>query len=256
MNLVSREARLITAFVKLTDTLIDDYDVVDLLQWLIEECATILDTQDGGVLLVDADGSLQLVASTSEEAQLVEMFQLAAGEGPCLDCFKSGEAVTVGNLEAETDRWPQFAQEALTRGFKSVHATPLRLREQVIGTMNLFSVHVGALNAEDAAVAQALANVATIGILQEHTFQSAHTLTEQLQRALDTRILIEQAKGVVAAKTGMNMGEAFAALRAFAENQNLRLRQVADDVIAGRLEINRDSASSAVEKQHKPLKPL
>ena len=255
MNAGTREARLIAAFVKLTDTLIDDYDVVDVLHWLVQECATMLDTQDGGVLLVDADGSLQLVASTSEEAQLVEMFQLAAGAGPCLDCFKSGEAVTVGNLEAETDRWPHFTQEALTRGFKSVHATPLRLREQVIGTMNLFSVHVGALNAEDAAVAQALANVATIGILQEHTFQSAHTLTEQLQRALDTRILIEQAKGVVVAKTGMNMAEAFSALRASATHRNLHLRQVADDVIAGRLEINRDSASSVAEKQYKPSKP-
>lgn len=244
MRVTTREARLSAAFVKLTDTLVDDYDVVDVLHWLVEECATMLDTQAGGVLLVNPGGSLQLVASTSEEAKLVEMLQLAAGAGPCLDCFRSGEAVTVSDLHAEPNRWPQFSQEALKFGFKSVHATPLRLRGQVIGTMNLFSIHLGALVAEDVAVARALANVATIGILQKRNLQSSRILTEQLQRALDSRILIEQAKGVIAAKTGMNMGEAFAALRAYATHQNVLLRQVADDVITGRVEITRDPAET------------
>lgn len=249
MSAVTREARLSAAFVKLTDTLIGDYDVVEVLHWLVEECASMLDTQAGGVLLVDPDGSLQLVASTSEEAQLVEIFQLAAGEGPCLDCFQSGEPVTVADLATEANRWPQFSREALKLGFKSVHATPLRLRGQTIGTMNLFSVHVGALVAEDVAVARALANVATIGILQDRTLRSSRMPIEQLQHALDSRIVIEQAKGVIAAKTGMNMQQAFTALRSTARNHNLHLQQVAADVVAGRLEIDRDPAASVGAKR-------
>lgn len=151
-------------------------------------------------------------------------------------------------LEAESDRWPLFSQEALKLGFKSVHATPMRLRGQIIGTMNLFSVHVGALVSEDADVVQAWANVATIGILQERNLHGSVVLTEQLQRALDSRVVIEQAKGVVAAKTGINMGEAFAALLAYAKKRDVLLQQVADDVIAGRLEIDHNPEASVVEK--------
>jgi GAF domain-containing protein len=242
MSTQTRETQLSAAFVKLADTLIDDFDVVDLLHWLVEECTEVLDTQAGGLMLVDGAGSLQLVASTSEEAELVEIFQLAGGDGPCLDCYRTGTAVTVGDIEAEKSRWPNFSSEALRLGFRSVHATPLRLRGQVIGTMNLFSYHVGALVSEDVAVAQALANVATIGILQERNIRSSRVLSEQLQHALDSRILIEQAKGVVAAKTGMNMGEAFAALRNHARNGNLPLRDVADGVISGRIELGRPAS--------------
>lgn len=234
MTTQTRESKLSAAFVRLADTLVDDFDVVDLLHWLVEECTVILDTQAGGLMLVDPVGDLQLVASTSEEAELVEIFQLAAGDGPCLECFRTGTAVTVGDIAAEGYRWSSFAGEALRQGFRSVHATPLRLRDQTIGTMNLFSTHVGALVPEDIGVAQALANVATIGILQERNVRSSRLLSEQLQRALDSRILVEQAKGVIAATTGMNMGDAFAALRAYARNGNLPLRKVADDVIAGR----------------------
>jgi GAF domain-containing protein len=238
----TREVKLSAAFVKLADTLVDDFDVVDLLHWLVEECTEILDTQAGGLLLVDPSGKLQLVASTSEDAELVEIFQLAAGDGPCLDCFRTGDAVTVADIEAESYRWATFASEALKHGFRSVHATPLRLRGQIIGTMNLFSHYVGALAHEDIAVAQALANVATIGILQERNIRESRVLADQLQRALDSRVLIEQAKGVVGATTGMNMGESFAALRGYARNRNLPLRQVASDVIAGRIKLGRQDS--------------
>jgi GAF domain-containing protein len=193
----TREAKLSAAFVKLADTLIADFDVVDLLHWLVEECTQILDTQAGGLLL----------ASTSEEAELVEILQLAAGGGPCLDCFRMGKPVTVGDIGAESAKWPRFSAEALKQGFRSVHATPLRLRGQTIGTMNLFSTHVGQLAPADITVAQALADLATIGILQERNIRSANVVSEQLQHALDSRILIEQAKGVLAATTGMNMNE-------------------------------------------------
>jgi transcriptional regulator with GAF, ATPase, and Fis domain len=242
MTTETRETKLSTAFVKLADTLVTDFDVVDLLHWLVEECTDILDTQAGGLMLVDSAGSLQLIASTSEEAELVEVFQLAAGDGPCLECFRSGSPVTAGDIQAEGARWPHFQVEALRLGFLSVHATPLRLRGQTIGTMNLFSQHVGALNPQDIAVAQALADVATIGILQERSIRSANLLSEQLQHALDSRILIEQAKGVIAATTDLTMSEAFGALRAYARGHNLTLREVADDVVGRRLHIGNPTA--------------
>jgi GAF domain-containing protein len=237
MTTDTRETKLSTAFVRLADTLVADFDVVDLLHWLVEECTDILDTQAGGLMLVDAAGALQLVASTSEEAELVEVFQLAAGDGPCLECFRSGLPVTVGDIQADGARWPKFQGEALRLDFRSVHATPLRLRGQTIGTMNLFSQHVGALNPQDIAVAQALADVATIGILQERSIRSANLLSEQLQHALDSRILIEQAKGVIAASTNLTMSEAFSALRMYARSRNRTLRDVADDVTSRRLDV-------------------
>ena len=237
MTTVTRESKLSAAFVKLADTLFTEFDVIDLLHLLVGQCTDILDTQAGGIMLADPTGQLQLAASTSEEAELVEIFQLAAGEGPCLDCFRTGAPVTVGNIEADGGPWPTFSTEALKFGFRSVHATPLRLRGQVIGTMNLFSHHVGALVSEDIAVAQALADVATIGILQERHIRNVNVVAEQLQRALDSRILIEQAKGVLAATLNTTMNDAFALMRTYARDRNLPLRQVADDVITGRSDV-------------------
>ena len=238
----TRESKLSAAFVKLADTLVTEFDVVDLLHWLVEQCTDILDTQAGGLMLADPTGQLQLVASTSEEAELVEIFQLAAGEGPCLDCFRTGTPVTVADIDVDGGPWPTFSTEALKFGFRSVHATPLRLRGQIIGTMNLFSHHTGALVSEDIAVAQALADVATIGILQERHIRSANVVAEQLQRALDSRILIEQAKGVLATTMNTTMNNAFAIMRSYARDRNLPLRQVADDIISRRIELqNRKS---------------
>ena len=236
MAIETREAKLSVAFVKLADTLVTDFDVVDLLSWLVEECTVILDIEAGGLMLLDSGGELQLVASTSEDAELVELLQLAGG-GPCLDCFQSGMPVTVGDISTQADDWPEFRAEALRRGFRSVHATPLRLRGQIIGTMNLFGSGVGALGAADISVAQALADVATIGILQERSIRNANLVTEQLQHALDSRILIEQAKGVLAASTNVTMNEAFAMMRTYARDRNLALRQVAGDVVARRVEL-------------------
>lgn len=237
MTIGTRESKISSAFIKLADTLVDDFDVVTLLHWLLEECTEILDTQAGGLMLVDAAGELQLIASTSEDANLVEVIQLAAGDGPCLECFRNGQAVTVSDLQTEGARWPQFSEEALRIGFRSVHSTPLRLRGQTIGAMNLFSYHVGALAPDDVAVAQALADVATIGILQERSIRTAQMLAEQLQHALDSRILIEQAKGVIAATLGTTVPNAFAILRTYARDRNLPLRQVADDVVSRRLQL-------------------
>jgi GAF domain-containing protein len=238
MDQQSREQKVSSAFVTVADTLIDDYDMVDLLHTLVEVCADILDTDAGGLMLSSANGQLQLVASTSESADLVEILQLDAGEGPCVDCFRTGRSVTVGDIAESGSRWPAFREAALGQGFQSVHATPLRLRGTVLGAMNLFSSTVGELNAADIAVAQALADVATIGIIQERSIRDSGILAEQLQRALQSRVLVEQAKGAVSQQASISPEEAFAALRKFARDNNLSLSKVCERVMARTLDIS------------------
>ena len=226
-----RESNLTTAFVKVADTLTADFDVVELLHDLVETCTTLLDVQAGGLMLVDADGRLHLVASTSEEANLVEIMQLNAGIGPCLDCFATGMPVSVADIAGDGAEWPQFQTAAAEQGFHSVYATPMRLRGLVIGTMNLLGTSVGALSERDAAVAQALTDVATIGILQERMIHERGVVTEQLQHTLDSRVLVEQAKGVVSHTAQLGMNEAFTALRTYARENAYTLRFVAEGVV-------------------------
>lgn len=230
MNDSSRETRINTAFVAVADTLTTDFDVLDLLHTLVEQCTSILDTDAGGLMLVDSNGQLQLMTSTSEGADFVEVMQLNADSGPCIDCFTTGTAVSVPDIESAGDRWPEFQKAALQGGFNSAHATPLKLRGQVIGTMNLFAKRTGALSDRDVAVAQALSDVATIGILQERVVREGTILAEQLHRALDSRILVEQAKGVISHSLSVTMEKAFEILRTHARNNNLTIRSVADGI--------------------------
>lgn len=237
MGTVTRETRLNAAFVKLADTLIDDYDIVDLLHTLVEECTDIFDVQAGGLMLANSDGELQLVASTSEKADLVEIMQLNAGQGPCVECFKTGKPVAIADIANSGDSWPAFRTEALKQGFKSIYATPLRLRGQTIGTLNLLSISVGVLNERDALAAQALSDVATIGILQERLAKERGIVADQLQRALDSRVLIEQAKGVLSEFASINVDEAFNTMRAYARSHNMRLHDVADGIVGRTISI-------------------
>lgn len=234
----TREQKVTAAFVAVADTLIDSYDMVDLLHTLVGVCADVLDTDAGGLMLGDSTGRMQLVASTSESAELVEVLQINAGSGPCLDCFASGTSVTVGDIAATGERWPDFRDAALSRGFRSVHATPLRLRGTVLGTMNLFSSRLGELNDADIAVSQALADVATIGILRERSIQDSGIVAEQLQRALHSRVLVEQAKGAVAQMTGISPDEAFGILRKYARDHNLSLGAVCGGLLDRTLELS------------------
>ena len=233
----SREEQLNLAFVKVADTLTDDFDIIDLLHTLLDECTVILEVQAGGLMLADASGDLQLMASTSESADFVEMMQLYAGAGPCVDCFTSGTAVTVVDIQGAAHPWPDFRKAAVERGFRSVHAFPMRLRGQVLGTMNLFGTAAGALADRDAAVAQALADVASIGILQERNIRETAVTADQLQRALSSRILLEQAKGVLSATGSMDVETAFTTMRDYARNNNLTLRSVAEAVTARTLDL-------------------
>jgi len=227
----TRERRLTAAFVTLADTLVAGYDVVDLLQTLVDTCADLLDASAAGLMLADSSGELAVVASTSEKSMLVETMQLSSGSGPCVECFTTGAPVTVSDVAELGDRWPGFRESALSQGFRSVHGVPLRLRGNVIGTLNLFRTTTGVLSDEDLSVAQGLADVATIGILQERAIREADVAKNQLQHALDSRVLIEQAKGVIAYMRDVDMDQAFQTLRTYSRSNNLNLRDVAELVV-------------------------
>jgi transcriptional regulator with GAF, ATPase, and Fis domain len=232
---MSREGLLARTLVELADTLTGDFDVVELLTLLADRCVDVLDVAAPGIMLVAPDGSLRVMASSSEAMRLLELFELQAHEGPCLDSYRTGLPVLNHDLATVDGRWPRFAVEALAAGFHSVHALPMRLRGDIIGALNLFHIDQGEMRQADVDAAQALADVATIAILQHREAVEGQHLNEQLQIALNSRIVIEQAKGMVAERLGVNMEQAFSTLRSHARNQNLLLIDVARDVIRGTL---------------------
>lgn len=219
------------AFVKLTDTLVADYDVLDLLHTLVEEAVGLLDVSAAGLVLADPTGELQVVASTSEESRLVEVLQLQAGAGPCVEAYLTGMPVAVADISTLTI-WLDFRAAALSQGFRSVQAVPMRVQGRTIGAMGLFGAAIGPLSAEDAAIGQALADVATISLMQERTIREAALVNEQLQRALNSRVLIEQAKGVIAHTAGVDMDAAFNRLRNYARANNHSLQETAGRIVA------------------------
>ncbi|MDH6237686.1 GAF and ANTAR domain-containing protein [Cryobacterium sp. CG_9.6] len=238
MSTVSRASLVSGAFVKLADALVGEYDVVDVLHTLVEQSVELLDAEAAGLLIADQDGILQVLASTSEESQLVEILQSEAGVGPCVDAFRTGVVVTIDDIASvEGDRYPDFQAAALSQGFRSVHAIPMRLRPNTIGALNLFRIQTGALSEEDAAIGQALADVATISILQERTVRENAAVTEQLQRALNSRVLIEQAKGVIAQRSQLNMNDAFNRLRTYARAHNESMHESAEKVISNEVRV-------------------
>jgi len=242
-----RESQLLHAFVQMADTLVDDYDVADVLHQLVDHCVRLLDAAAAGLMLSDQRGNLQVLASSSERTRLLELFQIQNNEGPCLDCVRSGEPVLIADLNEATRRWPMFAPLAVADGFVSVAAVPLRLRRETIGALNLFGREPGPLNDQDAQVARALADTATIGILQERAIRRGEVLTEQLQTALNSRIIIEQAKGVLAYAGYLEMEQAFETLRRYARSHGARLSEVAHRLVTGGIlprEILPDSVDS------------
>lgn len=223
----ARDEKLLATFAKLADTLVADYDVVDLLQTLVDTCQDLLDTAAAGILLAAASGELEVIASTSEASRLVETMQLGAEAGPCIESFHTGQVVSVPDISRAPEEWSRFRDSALEQGFVAVHAIPLRLRDTTIGTLNLLSDTVGELEEFDAIAAQAFADVATIGILHERSLRESTLLAEQLQTALNRRTVIEQAKGVVSYRQQVPMDEAFALIRNYARSHQLPASQVA-----------------------------
>lgn len=226
------QVRLTEVFVELADTLVDDFDLLDFLHGLTRKCVEILDVTAAGLMLTDERDRLQVVAASTERTRLLELFQLQTEQGPCVDCFRTGRPVSVADLPS-TDRWPHFTEAAAEVGFASVHALPMRLRSEVIGALNLFHTDPGSLDQETRQVGQALADVATIGLLQQRAIQHRDSLTEQLQTALNSRVLIEQAKGVLAERLDLDVADAFARLRDEARARNRRLSEFARGIVDG-----------------------
>ncbi|HYO38959.1 MAG TPA: GAF and ANTAR domain-containing protein [Nocardioidaceae bacterium] len=230
MNKVST-VRLAEIFVEVADTLVDEFDLVEFLQLITADTAEVADATAVGLMLADPRGRLQLMVASDERAEMLELFQVQRDEGPCLDCFRTGAAVVAVDLAQADHRWPAFAPQATEAGFRSVHAFPLRLRREVIGALNVFRDEPGDLRTDDARVVQGLADVATIGLLQERALKRRTELAEQLQAALNSRVAIEQAKGALALIHGTTPDEAFLLLRSYSRMRRLKLVEVAQTVV-------------------------
>ncbi|TFD90816.1 ANTAR domain-containing protein [Cryobacterium lactosi] len=226
-----RDVDIADVFVLLADSLRGGYDVVDTMDILVQSGTRFTSATDAGILLADSDGVLHIVASSNERTSDVEEAQLGFDQGPCLDAFASGEPIEVADLSEEVERWPRFVALAQSRGFHAVHASPLRLRGQTFGAMGLFSTRRGPFSDQDAALALALAQVATISLVQHQTIKNHEMVNDQLQQALESRVLIEQAKGFLAQKHGVPIDAAFSLLRTYARSTSARLHDIAEGVV-------------------------
>lgn len=242
---MSREQLLAATFVELADTLGDDFEVLDFLQHLAARSTELLGASAAGVILADQRGTLQLVASTTHAAQVLELIAIATSEGPCLDAFRTGEPVVNTAPEEAERRWPQFTHDARALGFASAQVVPMRLRSEILGALNLLYREPTTLDDDDIAVARALAGVATIGLLQQRTPRQKEILAEQLQTALALRVVVEQAKGIVAELTGLTVEASFDLLSEHARSTQRALTDVATDVIERRLGVSELSARDA-----------
>lgn len=223
-----REHAVVAAFVHIANTLsAGEYDTVDLYTSLTQDCVRLLSVASAGLLLADARGRLHVAAASSERTQDLEHFQLQRDQGPCLDCFHTGAPVLVPDLRADTARWPQFAPAAEAAGFRSVHAVPMRLRENVLGSLGLFATATGTLNEEDLYLGQALADVASLALVANRASADQATVHLELESALQSRVVLEQAKGFLAYLGGLDMDQAFAVLRRYARDHQHKLTDVA-----------------------------
>jgi transcriptional regulator with GAF, ATPase, and Fis domain len=233
--MAKRETELVRTFVDVADTLVAEFDVVDFLTLLTTRCVDLFDVSVAALLLADSPRGLRLVASSNHAPDVIQLLEVQHDEGPAIDCYRSGTAVSSEDLAAATEHWPRFAPQALGAGWASVYALPMHLRAEVIGTLNLLRSAPGALPDADQVAAQALADVATIGILQHRAAEEHRLVADQLQYALDSRVAIEQAKGVLAEHAGLDMAGAFDAIRAYSRNHNERLAEVAEGIVERRI---------------------
>jgi hypothetical protein len=226
-----REAQVLDAVITLVDSLLHDFDVVELLTELTERCAALLDVSTAGLLLADPRGQLHLMAATSDRTEEIELFQLQADEGPCLDCYASGEPVSIADLATVIGRWPRFVPAARTAGFASVHAVPMRAAGSSLGALGLFGTSVGELNPADLLIGRSLAHVASVAIVQEHS-PTAEVVLPHLRSALTSRVVVEQAKGYLRERLDITVAEAFTLLRRYARASGSHLSAVARQLIS------------------------
>lgn len=245
--MTTREDLLVQTFVELTDSLVDDFDIIDLLTVLADRCVKLELAHETGILLADEYGNLRVMAASNEATRLLELFQLQSDEGPCLEAYATGQTVTHQDLGNASDRWPRFAPEALRTGFLSVDALPLKLRSVVVGAVNLFRREIGGIAETDLVLARALADVAGIAILQDQALRQSEIRAGQLQHALDSRVTIEQAKGMIAERAHVDMVRSFEIIRTYARSQRRHLTQVAAEVVDGTLSLDQVIAEHGAE---------
>jgi hypothetical protein len=233
---MTREQRVIETFVELANTMVDDFDVIEFLHGLAERCVELLDCTEAGLLLVDAAGVLRVMASSSERSDALDLLQTQNDEGPCYECFHRGKPVSSSDLRDELDRWPTFGPAAVAHGFCSVQALPMRAAGDTIGALNLFRSDPGLIWDDDIPLGQGMADIAAVALLQERSLRESRGRVDQLQGALSSRVVIEQAKGVLAERANISLDTAFERLRGYARANNLRLSDVARELIDGRLE--------------------
>ena len=250
---MAREDRLVSVLVILADTLVDHFDIIDFLQTLAERCVDLVDVSAAGIMLADPRHELRHAACSNEQMRLVELFELQVAEGPCFDAYRTQAPVVCASPEEAAQRWPEFAQHANESGFAGYSAVPMRLRAEVVGALNLFCTEPRALGADDIKVVQAMADIATIGILQERSIRDAHAFSTQLEVALESRVVIEQAKGIVAERIQVGVDEAFEMIRSFARAHNRLLSESARQIIDGSLNVQELSRSQQTgTPTHKP----
>lgn len=234
---LKRQALTATTFVEIVDTLVEDFDVIEVLTQLTSRSVELLEAAAAGILLADPDGQLRVIGASTEQVGLLELFQIQSAEGPCLDCYHTGSVVTDSRLSAGS-LWPNFAAESVRLGFPSVCAVPLRLKDLILGCLNLFMSEPVELSQAEVALAQALADVASIAIVQDQATREAAIREGHLQHALNSRIVIEQAKGMIAERANVDMDDAFARLRSFARNSNRGLTAVAESLVTGVISVD------------------
>jgi transcriptional regulator with GAF, ATPase, and Fis domain len=234
--MTSREQLLATTFVDLADTLVAGFDVIEFLHTLAARSVELLDADAAGIMLADRHGGLRVMASSTEEARLLELYELQNDAGPCLDCYRSGRPVARADLSTMRASWPDFTAQLEQLGFHSAEALPMRLRDETIGALNLFRTKPGRLNPADLGIGQAMADVATVGLMQERAISASELLATQLQTALNSRVQLEQAKGILAERTGLPMDQAFQLMRDYARHHNRMLSDVATHIIEGLLD--------------------
>jgi transcriptional regulator with GAF, ATPase, and Fis domain len=249
--MTSREQLLATTFVDLADTLVADFDAIDFLHTLATRSVELLDVDAAGIMLADQHGGLHVMASSAEEARLLELYELQNDEGPCLDCYRSGRPVAREDLAAMRSSWPAFTEQLHGLGFHSAQALPMRLRDETIGALNLFRLRPGRLSEADLGIGQAMAHVATVGLIQERALAASELLATQLQTALSSRVQLEQAKGVLAQRAGLPMDQAFQLMRDYARSRGRRLSDVAAQIIEGVL----DDEVLRKDRRTRPIPP-
>ncbi len=233
---LERQTLTATTFVEIVDTLVSDFDVIEVMTLLTSRVVELLDVTAAGILLADTDNVLRVIGASDEQSKMLELFQLQNDEGPCLDSYRTGQTVVNSRLDLDSP-WPEFAAASVGSGLRSVCAVPLRLKDLTIGCLNMFSIKSEPLSEAEIALAQALADVATIAIVQDLASRKATVREGQLQHALNSRVSIEQAKGMIAATLGVDMNEAFRQLLAYARNNNRGLTDIANECVAGTFDV-------------------